>query len=84
MAELIRSGQVIDLVIAALAVEVLVVWVLMRRRRALPLATLMAGLGLLLAWRFAHVGAGWHWVAAPLLVAGLAHAVDLWQRWPRH
>jgi uncharacterized protein YfiM (DUF2279 family) len=55
----------------------------MRRAHALPLPSLLAGLGLLLAWRLAQGGAPWTWVALPLSAAGLAHGVDLWQRWPR-
>jgi len=55
----------------------------LKRRHLLPLPTLLAGLGLLLAWRFAQGGAGWIWVALPLTAAGLAHGWDLWQRWTR-
>jgi hypothetical protein len=81
MTELFASGHAIDLVIAVLALEVLVVRVWMRRRHALPWPTLVAGLCLLLAWRFAQSGAHWAWVALPLSAAGLAHAVDLRHRW---
>lgn len=83
MSELFLSGHAIDLVIAVLLIEALVVWGPMRRRHALPLPTLLAGLCLLLAWRFAQASAGWMWIALPLLAAGMAHGWDLWQRWPR-
>jgi len=82
MNELFGSGHAIDLVIAVLVLEALLLSAL-KRRHLLPLPTLLAGLGLLLAWRFAQGGAGWIWVALPLTAAGLAHGWDLWQRWPR-
>ncbi len=81
MNELFSSGQVIDLVIAVFALEALVVRGVMQRRRALPWPTLMAGLGLVLAWRMAHAGAGWVWVALPLCAAAMAHGLDMWRRW---
>ena len=70
MSALFGSGHAIDLVIAVLAMEALVLWVVMRRGHLLPLPTLLAGLGLLIAWRFAHSGAGWLWIALPLSAAG--------------
>jgi hypothetical protein len=83
MTALFGSGHAIDLVIAVLAAEGLLLWVVLRRGHLLPLPTLAAGLGLLIAWRVAHSGAGWFWIALPLSIAGLAHGWDLWQRWPR-
>jgi hypothetical protein len=43
--------------------------------------TLAAGLALMLAVRAGVTGAGWGFVAAGLLVAGLAHAADVRRRW---
>ena len=83
MSQLFASGHVIDLVIVVLALEVLLLRAVFKRAHVLPLPTLLAGLGLLLAWRFAQGGAGWIWVAVPLTAAGLAHGWDLWRRWPR-
>jgi hypothetical protein len=83
MNQLFASGHVIDLVIVVLALEVLLLRGVFKRAHVLPLPTLLAGLCLLLAWRFAHGGAGWVWVAVPLTAAGLAHGWDLWRRWPR-
>jgi O-antigen ligase len=83
MSEFFGSGYAIDLVIAVLAAEALLLWVVLRRGHLLPLPTLLAGLGLLIAWRIAHSGGGWIWIALPLSIAGLAHGWDLWQRWPR-
>jgi hypothetical protein len=45
------------------------------------LATLMAGLGLMVALRLAVGGAGWPWVALALAAAGWAHVIDLRARW---
>jgi hypothetical protein len=83
MSQLFGSGHAIDLVIAVLAIEALLLWGVLRRRHLLPLPTLLAGLGLLMAWRAAHSCAGWVWTALPLSMAGLAHGWDLWHRWPR-
>jgi hypothetical protein len=76
------AGHAIDVVIAVLALEALLLWFVLDRRRMLPAPTLLAGIGLLLAWRLAQAGAPWVWVALPLAAAGAAHAWDLWQRWP--
>jgi hypothetical protein len=81
MHELFSSGHVIDLVIAILALEALLLKGWLRHRRTLPWPTLMAGLGLLLSWRVAQAGAPWFWVAVPLAAAGLAHALDVWSHW---
>jgi hypothetical protein len=83
MSEFFGSGYAIDLVIAVLAAEGVLLWIVLRRGHLLPLPTLAAGLGLLIAWRVAHSGGGWIWIALPLSIAGLAHGWDLWQRWPR-
>lgn len=81
MTQLFDSGRAIEIVIAVLALEALVVWFVMRRGHLLPLPTLAAGLCLLLAWRFAQGGASWVWIGLPLMAAGLAHGWDVWQRW---
>jgi hypothetical protein len=44
---------------------------------------LAAGLALMLALRAGLEGAGWGYVAAGLMAAGLAHAADLKGRWRR-
>lgn len=80
MHELFASGHAIDLVIALLALELLLRRV-GPRRAALPLPTLLAGLGLLLAWRFSLAGWPWGYVAAALSAAGAAHGWDLWHQW---
>jgi hypothetical protein len=78
--ELFASGRVLDGVIALLAVEVLALWRLLGPRRASLVApTMLAGFGLMFAWRFSQAGASWSWVAVPLTLAGAAHAWDLWR-----
>ena len=81
MHELFSSGQVIDLAIAVMALEVVVLWLWLGRRAVLPLSTLLAGLGLLLAWRLAHAGAPWPFVACALMLAGAGHGWDVWRQW---
>jgi uncharacterized membrane protein AbrB (regulator of aidB expression) len=81
MHELFVSGAVIDLVIVVLALEVLVLRVWLGRHAVLPMPTLLAGLGLLLAWRFAQSGWPWPAVALALSAAGAAHGWDVWRRW---
>jgi hypothetical protein len=75
------SGHVVDMVIALLALELLVLRVGLRRTAVLPLPTLLAGIGLLLAWRFSQAGWPWGYAAAALSAAGAAHGWDLWRLW---
>jgi hypothetical protein len=77
----------IDIVIAVTLVELLVLAVLHRRGGGLPpgdfIPTLLSGLCLMCALRAGLTSAGWGWVAAGLLLSGVAHAVDLHKRWRR-
>jgi hypothetical protein len=36
------------------------------------------------ALRCSVTAAGWGWIMLFLAAAGIGHAADLWQRWPRH
>jgi O-antigen ligase len=83
MEQFFGSGRAIDLVIAVLVIEALLLRGMLARHRVLPTPTLLAGLALLVAWRAAQSGAPWFWVAAALTAAGAAHAWDVWQRWPK-
>jgi hypothetical protein len=47
------------------------------------LPNLGAGLALMFALRAGLSAAGWGWVAAGLMLAGLAHAADVRRRWRR-
>lgn len=82
MDELFSSGRVVDIALAALALEAAVLTVVYRRTgRGLSWPVLwpnlLAGAGLLLALRGALTGAHWRWVALALLVALGANLLDL-------
>jgi hypothetical protein len=88
MSQLLASGGIVDLILALVAAEALLLagW----RRwtgRGLPLGALLgnllAGACLLLAVRTALTDAPWPWTAAWLGAALAAHLWDLSQRWPR-
>ncbi len=81
MGDFFANGHAINLLILLLLVELAVVKGL--RQRAPLVTSMLAGLGLLVAWRLAHSGAGWMWVSLALMASGAAHGWDLWQRWPR-
>jgi hypothetical protein len=80
--------RLIDLVIALTVLEGLALaayhWRTgrgMAPRHFVP--NIAAGLALMLALRAGLAAAGWGWVAAGLMAAGLLHAADLRARWPR-
>ncbi len=82
------STQLIDLVIAATLIEWAALTMLWhRKQRGLPPTTLawmlLPGLCLMLAVRYATLGMAWHWIALLMSAAGLAHAIDVKQRWRR-
>ena len=82
MAELYATGRIVDVILALVALEVLVLVAIHRRtgRGIAPRALLpvvLAGVFLLLAVRCALVAAEWPWIGACLLAAMLAHGVDL-------
>lgn len=84
----LRGVHAVDLVIGLVLLEASAIAVHERvtgRGVALRdiLATLVAGLFLLLALRAALAGEDWMLVALPLAAAGVAHAVDLARRWRR-
>ncbi|MBL8224351.1 MAG: hypothetical protein JNM50_03385 [Chromatiales bacterium] len=82
MEALFSSGRVVDIALAALAIEAVVLAAIHRRTgRGLSWQALwpnlLAGAGLLLALRSALTGAHWRWVALALLVAFGANLLDL-------
>jgi hypothetical protein len=88
MSQLFASGDIVDLILALVAAEALVLTALRRwTGRGPPLRTLLgnllAGACLLLALRTALTGAPWQATAAWLGAALAAHLWDLGQRWPR-
>ena len=86
MDEFFASGRSIQLVLALIGVEAIVLMVLWRMRRCPlpPLSTLLIlapGTCLLLAAHAAVVGASWAWISSLFLLALVIHLVDLRQRW---
>ena len=82
------NGKIVDLVIALMVVEALALAVYRSRTgRGVPIATLLvnlcAGGALLLALRFALVGASLPAIAASLAAALVFHLLDLALRWSR-
>ena len=86
MAELFATGRIVDLILGLVTLEAVGLLLYRRRTGRRPsagdlLPNLLSGACLLLAVRFALVGAEWWAVAAALLAALGAHGLDLRQRW---
>lgn len=86
MDELFRSPHLVDVILAVVAVELVVVALIWRRRRRgisprALLPNLLAGAFLLLALRCALTEAPWFWLAGCLAASGVANVADLRQRW---
>ncbi|MEN9314257.1 MAG: hypothetical protein RIS35_650 [Pseudomonadota bacterium] len=81
LSDLFANGRVIDLVIALIVLEALALRLRPAGAAAVPLPTLLSGLGLLLAWRCSLAGWPWGYAAAALTAAGAAHGWDLWRHW---
>ena len=80
-------ASVVDLALAIIAVELLLIGLSLRRpgaSRAGLLSTVLSGLGLLLALRSALAGAAPALTLAALSFGGLAHVADLVLRLRRH
>lgn len=88
MAEFFTSGRVADLILLVLLLEGVALWVHHGRTgRGISLHAvlpfLLAGAAFALSLRAALTGAGWPWVAVPLIGALVAHLWDLVARWRR-
>lgn len=86
MEELITSGRAIDVILALVLAEALALAAYRRLAGGGPpaarwLPNLLSGAALLLALRLALGQAWWGWLAACLLLALVAHLVDLAARW---
>jgi hypothetical protein len=86
LAALFESGRIVDLILAVVLLEGLVIYGYRRRlgRGLSPaqlLSLLLPGVCLLMALRAALDGAAWPWVALWLLAALVSHLADLRQRW---
>jgi len=76
----VLSGHIVDLIIAVLALEVLVLAAWRRAGLVTPVVAALPGACLLLALRAALTDAGWIWIALWLTAAFPAHLADLWRR----
>ncbi len=86
LAGLFASGRIVDLVLFFVVIEATVLIVLHRKTgRGIAngdlLVSLGAGIALLLALRAALVGLPWPGIAACLVLALVAHLLDLARRW---
>jgi hypothetical protein len=86
--ELITSGQIVDIMLVFIAIEILAILAIRRATGAgiatVPLLTnIGAGGSLMLALRADLTGAGWQWVAFFLVAALVFHVLDLALRWQR-
>lgn len=86
MLDFLASVHAVDLVLAIVAAELVVIslcWYGARRGIAPVqlLPNLLAGAFLLLGLRFALSGNSWPWYTACLALAGIANVADLAQRW---
>jgi tellurite resistance protein TehA-like permease len=86
MAEFFGGVRAIEMVLALIALEAIVLIALWRLRICplTPRATVLIlapGTSLLLAAHAALVGASWMWVSTLFFVALVIHLVDLRQRW---
>ena len=85
---LIESGRIVDIALAVLVVEIVVILGIRQMTGAgVPAPSLLinagAGGSLMLALRAALVNDGWVWVAVFLVAALGFHAADVAQRWQR-
>ena len=79
MQSFFTSGHAVDLVLAFMAVEA-VVLVMMKRRALTVVLTILPGAVMMLALRAALTDAGWLWVAIWLTVSLPLHLADLRHR----
>jgi hypothetical protein len=88
MQDAFSSGLITDIILGLMALELLAFFALRRRMNAGPspleiVASLAAGLFLILALRTALTGGPWEAIAAALLGSLVAHVTDQWLRWTR-
>jgi len=86
--ELIRSGRIVDIMIAFVVIEIVALLVYRRLTgRGVPTYSLLVNIGaggsLMLALKAVFGGAAWTIVAACLLGALVFHTLDVAQRWQK-
>ncbi len=79
MTALFASGHAVDIVLAVLVAEALVLLARRRDAAGVVLALLPGGL-ILLALRAALIGAAWPWIALPLAASLPVHLLDVRRR----
>jgi hypothetical protein len=83
MQELVTSGRIVDIVMLVMVAELALLMWLSRRlsgkgfRPAAIIANIAAGGALVMSLRLALTGTTWGWIAACLVAAFLAHAIDI-------
>lgn len=85
MAELFHSGVIVELILAAIVVEALLLMAVRRIRGRGPaigdwMPNLLSGASLLLALRMTIAQSAWYWVAAFLALSLVTHLADLARR----
>lgn len=86
MENLFSSGRIVEIILVLAALEGVALYLFWKRTGRgvsgrLLLPNLLAGLALMFAIYLALTGAWWGWLGLALLVALLAHVVDLAVRW---
>nr|WP_295663100.1 hypothetical protein [Polymorphobacter sp.] len=79
MSALFASGHAVDIVLAVMLVEMIVLIVL-RSKAATIIVAFLPGALILLAVRAALTGAGWQWIALALAASFPAHIADMRRR----
>ncbi|MEO0575100.1 MAG: hypothetical protein AAF004_06520 [Pseudomonadota bacterium] len=86
IAGLIESGRIVDLMLAVIALEVVVLCayrVNSGRGLSIPSILLNVGAGgsLMVALKLVLTDASWQWIAVALVASLICHAADLGMRW---
>jgi hypothetical protein len=79
VAAFFTSGHAVDLVLAFMAIEAIIL-IAMKRRALTVVLTILPGAVMMLALRAALTGVGWQWVAIWLTVSLPLHLADLRHR----
>lgn len=86
MEDLFASGRIVDIIIALMVVEAIVLIAYHKStgqgiKVPQVLSNLLAGICLFLALRLAITDAHWTWIGVALAAALAAHVLDLTSRW---
>ena len=85
---LISTGRIVDIMVLFIGMEIVAVTLYRSATGGgIPMLPLLLNIGaggsLMLALRASLTDAGWHWIAAFLILALVFHAADQTQRWER-